>query len=415
MIALIDCNSFFVSCEKLFRPDLVDKPVVVLSNNDGCIVALSKEVKQLGIKRAEPYFKVKDELAKIGTHVFSSNYTLYQSLSNRVMNMLHELTPETEVYSIDEAFIRLDGIRDYLGFCQKIKKAIERGVGIPISIGIARTKTLAKLAMEYAKNNALHVFYLKKDEEDSVLSNFPVREIWGIGRKTADMLRIHKMKTALLFRDANPTHIRNKYSLSMWKIQEELKGIECFGISDVPSSRKGILSSCSFSRPVTNKEELYRSLAAYANNAIYKLQRQNSVARNFTFYIKSKVNHESFGVQYKNYSKNFTFSLPTAHLPDLLPLIRKGLDEIFQAGLKYAKAGVSLTGLEKENRQIDLFKPYNDKKEKLIEIQKTLQHKYGRESFGVLPAVIKRDWDMKREYLSPSYTTKWSDLPVVKA
>lgn len=412
MVGIVDCNSFYVSCERVFRPDLKHRPMVVLSNNDGCVVAMSRDLKEQGMRRGAPYFKVKDELAKHAAVVFSSNYVLYQSLSNRVMKILENECRNIEVYSIDEAFIDVEGIPSLAPYCIKLTQLIEKCTSIPISIGVGRTKTLAKAALELSKKNKSKVHILYSNRETEELEKLAVGELWGIGRKKSRHLRNEGITTALAFRDCSEQYVIKAHHIAGWKIQKELKGETQLDLDIKPHFRKGLLCSRSFGTVITSKEDLYYSLAAHANTVVHKLQSQNCSAHNISVYIRSKTDLPR---KQAYHSKSYSFSIATALLTDFLPVIRRALDIIFVKGKEYIKSGIFLSGIERNRGQVDIFEERYEKKQKLLQVQKKLQEKYGAQSFSLLPALRKGGWNSRRNFQSPHYTTRWSDIPIVKA
>ncbi|XP_060084799.1 protein UmuC-like [Ylistrum balloti] len=412
MIGIVDCNSFYVSCERVFRPDLAHTPIAVLSNNDGCIVAMSRDLKQQNVKRGAPYFQYKDILNKLSAVVFSSNYTLYQSLSNRVMYILREECPSIETYSIDEAFIELSGVQNIEQFCKRLRTTLLRSTSIPISIGVGRTKTLAKVALHRAKTLTQNIYILSPSKESSVLEATPVEDVWGIGYKKAMRLHNAGIDTALAFRELNESYVAKTYDAVSWKTQRELRGLHCFDLHIECNVRKGILSSRSFAKAVQNKDELYYALASHANTVVYKLQSQQCSAHSISIHLRSKTDTPK---KYTYHSTSYSLSVASAELRVFLHIIRKGVEALFIPQQRYSKCGVFLSGIEPYNAQNDIFEENYEKKQRLHSVQRKLQRQYGKSAFTLLPAIHKGSWNMRQNLLSPHYTTHWNDLPLVYA
>ncbi len=414
MIGLADCNSFYASCEKLFRPDLRGRPVVVLSNNDGCIVAMSPEAKSLGIRRGTPYFQVRSRLEMLNTAVFSSNYTLYQSISDRVMELLKEIFPLVEVYSIDEAFIHLPAeVRDIGFLAAAAKEQVDRYTGVPVSIGVGRTKTLAKIANRYAKNMfpPKGWFVLEENMEQEVLRSVPVINVWGIGPRKGRYLLQRGIRTAWDLRNASEYWIKRNLTIMTLRTLWELQGKPSVADEMCPPPRKGILSSQGFSREIRELPELRQVIAAYTERAAGKLAAQSSKAGFVTVHIRTNRFREE--PQYVN-SITLRLDPPTCYPPDIIAAAQKGLTEIFCPGFGYAKAGVFLTGIDlPESRQGSLFREADARKEAVSRIVGEVQAKYGRRGIHTLSSGGDHGWAMHRGHLSPRYTTCWEELPRV--
>ncbi|MBW8309042.1 MAG: Y-family DNA polymerase [Candidatus Paracaedibacteraceae bacterium] len=421
MIGLIDCNNFFVSCERVFRPDLTKKPVIVLSNNDGCVIARSNEVKALGIPMGIPYFKVRHIVEQHNIHLFSSNFALYGDLSARVMQTLENIVPNIDVYSVDEAFLDLSNIEDLPEFGQKIRKTIQQHIGIPTSLGIAPTKTLAKIANLYAKKNSFHkgVCILKSESDImSALMGIPVREIWGIGRKISESLLRSGIRTGWDLYQADRSWMRRKYTVTGERLWMELHGIPCNTIDDSPSIRKSIQVTRSFSTGVTTLEELRQIIAGYASRAGEKLRQSKQRTQTLMVYIRTN----KFRPQDPQVLRTGTITLPFPIYDDLsiTAAACKVLEQIFLSGYKYIKGGVILLDFCPHNIiQLDLFTPSlpphrEEKTSNLTQAMDTINRRYGRSTVVHGSCGLNVKWKDRKERISPAYTTRWDDLLVVK-
>jgi DNA polymerase V len=415
-VALVDCNSFYASCEKVFRPDLEKKPVVVLSNNDGCVVAMSREAANLGIPRGIPLFKVRRLAAEKGVEVFSSNYALYADLSRRVMDLIASRVPLFEVYSIDEAFLVLDHLPGSpLDLCRALRGDIRRGVGIPVSIGIAPTKVLSKIAGSLAKKRPDGLFELGGDsgaDIDAVLAETPAEGVWGISERLAGRLRDRGVRTALELKTMDDAEARDILSLTGLRIVWELRGIPSIALEEITPPKKGIMSSRSFGRPVTELRELLDAAAGYTASAARRLRAQKSLCR----FIDVWLTTDRFRTEEAQYSAATVVTLeePTDYLPDLAAAAKKGLISIFRDGYRYKKAAVFLSGIEeRDGRQMGLFDREDPRKAVLTEAAERLNARYGPGALNCA-AGASGGWEMRRELLSPCYTTRWDELPGVR-
>jgi len=413
--ALVDCNSFYASCEKVFRPDLADKPVVVLSNNDGCIVAMSPEAKQLDIPRGAPLFKVEPLLKQAGAAVFSSNYALYDDLSRRIMDILRTFTPRLEVYSIDEAFLELQGSREELmEQARTIRRRVAGWVGIPVSVGIAPTKTLAKIANGCGKKKADGICMPTPEEWSRLLEETDVRDIWGIGRQYGRMLHGQGIRTAADLIKTDDSWVKKRMTLVGLKTLWELQGKPSFSMEEAPSPRKGILSSRSFGHPVTEMEDILEAGADYATRAAEKLRGQHSACR----VIHTSITTNPFRRDDRQYARGRTEELlhPVSYTPEIVGIVRRQLKELFRPGFRYKKICVFLTEIEPAGQgQLDLFHQEDTRREAVMEAVERINGKYGRETLHCRTRRPGSTWQMKREKLSPRYTTSWKDLPVVRS
>lgn len=419
VFAMIDCNSFFCSCERLFDPTLKDRPVIVLSNNDGCAVARTPEAKALGIKMGEPYFKIRDLCDKHRVAVFSSNFSLYTNLSDRVMNVLKDLGTQIEVYSVDEAWIDITGLtNDYLAYGRKIKNIVERAVGIPVGVGIAPTKTMSKLANHIAKKStkAQGVVDLTNSKYwDEALKRVAVEDIWGIGFKSAQKLNALGLKTAYDFsRYHNEVLIQKLLNKTGLQRKQELQGIRCFELDLIASKKKVIRSSRTFGAPVYEKNDLKQAVANFVTAACEKLRAQQSVCSTITVFARTSP--------YKNTPQYYAYE--GAHLEvatkDTRKLIKAAwslVDQFYRGGFEYKKAGVELHNIIDESEaQLNLFTPCDSKKDdELMRLMDRLNYYEGHEALKSLACgVNNKAWRMLRDYKSERFTTSWWELPKVK-
>lgn len=415
MYALVDCNSFYVSCERLFEPGLNNRPVAVLSNNDGCVISLSKEAKALGIKMGTPIYKCRALIESAGGTIFSSNYALYGDISSRVMNTLSAFAPEIEIYSIDEAFLNLKGIREPLSdYGRSIKNTIARHIGIPVSVGIAPTKTLAKAANHHAKKNS-GVSILKTGEEIiRFLGEFDVSDIWGIGRQYAALLKKHGVDTALKLTEKDDTWIKKKLTIVGLRMAYELRGKECLNLeTDIPA-KKTICSSRSFGKLITEKEELMQAVSQYAARAAQKLREQRCSASALTLFIATNPFKDE--PQYSN-AATALFNTAENYSPAFISTARSLLNRIYKSGYKYKKAGVVLADIIPDSsKQYDLFSSHEniEKQGNISRVMDSINNRYGRNAINVCTGGFNNDWEMRREYLSPAYTSDFNQLKVVR-
>ena len=426
--ALVDCNNFYCSCERVFRPDLKGKPIVVLSNNDGCIISRSNEAKVLGVKMAAPYFKQKSFLLRNNVTVFSSNYALYGDLSNRVMNTLRTFCPDMEVYSIDEAFLRLDGFSTYnlTEYARHIRQTVYQWTGIPVSIGIAPTKTLAKIASHFCKtiSDSSGVFSIsdiweKPEQVDRLLETVPVTDIWGIGRKSAEKLNRYGITTARQLRDRENKWLQKMLTVTGLYTGLELRGISSIALDDAPASRRSIRSSRSFGKPVTEKSHAQEATIAYTVRAAEKLRRDGLLATTISVFIKTSKHRP--GDQHAEYC-SYTLDKPTDYTPLLVHHASEMLRKMFREGHQYQKVGVLLSGLESPHNQqgslLEVTSPQaqkqNEFEAKLMHVTDAINKKFGRGTVQLAAEGLGQPWKMKQENLSPKYTTDWSKLQEVE-
>ncbi|MEP7730804.1 translesion error-prone DNA polymerase V subunit UmuC [Marinomonas primoryensis] len=416
VFALVDCNNFYASCEKLFRPDLKHTPVVVLSNNDGCVVARSKEAKALGLKMGVPLFQVQDEIRKHGIVCFSSNYALYADLSNRVMTIIEQEAPRVEVYSIDEAFMDLTGVDhvvDLLTFGKQVKAKVDQWTGITVGVGIAPTKTLAKLANNAAKKypaTGSVVDLMDPDRQKRLLALVDVSDVWGVGRRTTEKLRSRGIHTALDLANADPKTIRSEFSVVMERTVRELNGVSCLDLECVRPTKQQIICSRSFGHKVTDKQELREAIAKYTTRAAEKLRGEKRLCRVVSVFIRTSP----FIPNEPQYAKTLSAELPnpTDDTRDLLDVADVMFHQLWRAGFRYMKAGVMLADFYEHGAfQQDLFRLDSTKinSKALMTVVDQINHS-GLGNVFFASQGVSPQWTMKREHLSPAYTTKWSDL-----
>lgn len=417
MYAIVDCNNFYASCERLFNPKLLNKPIVVLSNNDGCVIARSNEAKALGIKMGEPFFKIKLLIYKHQIKVFSSNYALYGDLSSRVMMVIKDSWPETQIYSIDEAFLCLDKLsfEKVNDFCLQLQKKVFKYTGIPVSIGLGATKTLAKLANKIAKEQLkLPVFYLSKASH--WLNKMPVNDIWGVGRQWSKKLNKLGILTAKDLQELEPIFIKQKFSVVLERTALELQGVNCIDIEE-GKLKKSIISSKSFGSMQSEQSAIMEALSSYCSRAAVKLRSQNSKVG----YIRVFVYSNRFRKDLAQYSNSIGFKLidPTDDTCKIVQCARYCLKKIFKEGYQYKKVGVVLDDLTNKNfQQLDMFTDEESNltanSSILMDVLDLINLRYGQNTLRLASDGHSKNWIMRKDYSSPCYTTRWQDLPLIK-
>jgi DNA polymerase V len=417
--ALVDCNNFYVSCERVFDPKLEGKPVVVLSNNDGCVVARSNEAKDLGITMGVPYFKVSHLEKESGLIARSSNYPLYGDMSARVMSLIGMFAPRQEIYSIDESFLLVGGIQNFADTAKVLKARVRQSLGLPVCVGIAPSKTLAKLSNSVAKSTkrfegVFDYSALSKAKQSQLLNAIPVSDIWGIGRKLSERLRTMGIVTAFDLRDSDASEMEKLFSVVMKRTILELRGISCISIENMGEARKQILSSRSFGRSVQTLAELEEAVALYATKACEKLRRDESVASEVQVYVRTSPYAAD------RFADSSVIKL-TAATDDTITLVKSAIEAlrtIYQPGHIYQKAGVTLSKVSpKAGRQISLFEQAGTgvRSEKMMKALDAANAKWGRGTIFLAAEGIEKPWQVKSEFRSPAYTSNWNELPVVKA
>lgn len=418
MIGLMDCNSFYCSCERIFRPELMNKPVVVLSNNDGCAVSRTDEAKKLGIKMGQAFFEFTDLCKTNGLIVFSSNFPLYTNLSDRVMQTLKDNTPQVEVYSVDEAFLKLDGIKDFNEFGLNLKRKIEKNIGIPVSVGISKTKTLAKVANKIAKierSNRGVVTLETQAEIDNALKDFPIEDVWGIGRASSLKMKLLSIKSAYDFANyKNEKLILKTFTKTGLITKHELQGIQCHPFGAIQEKKKEIMCSRSFASPKWEKFSLKESMATYISMAAEKMRKQGSYCSRLDVFFWTSPFQSGPGHQVFESSK---FSLPTL---DTLYLIETALELVersFKHGYAYKKAGIKLSNFSDHGEvQLGLFNDHEDLKDRnqLMAALDMINSKVGEGSIGSAACGTKNHKrDTNQTYKSPRYLTSWRELKEV--
>lgn len=420
--ALVDCNNFYASCEKLFRPDIQDAAVVVLSNNDGCVVARSKEAKALGIKMGVPAFQIRDWLDSGQVIAFSSNYALYADISARVMTTLEQLAPAVEVYSIDEAFLDLSGLKyctDLTDFGQQVRTRILQWLGISVCVGIAPTKTLAKLANHAAKKwqkTEGVVDLTPSSRQRKLMGLLPVSEVWGIGANLTVKLNKLGIHTALDLADANPAFMRQQFSVVLSRIVQELNGESCLELEQVAPAKKEIVSSRSFGERIICKQQMQEAISEYVSRACQKLRKERQQAKQISVFLRTSPFSDRERAPYYANSISTALNQPSADTRDFISLANKLLDRIWRDGYRYAKAGVMLSDFYDEGvYQGSLFEPAPPAYQNNA-LMSTIDklNSSGKGKIWFASQGIKQDWSMKRGMLSPRYTTHWQELPKVK-
>ena len=416
-IGLVDCNSFYVSCERLFNPKIRRKPVVVLSNNDGCIISRSNEAKALGIKMGEPYFKAKDIIIKNNVNVFSSNYSLYGDLSRRVMRTLKRFNSDIEVYSIDEAFMNLSNFSDKeieeVG--KEIRSTVLKWTGIPTSIGIAKTKTLSKVANHIAKKTKAGVTSLIGIENlDPILEKVEINDVWGVGRQLTKFYQKNGIYNAKQLKNKSNTWIKKCSNVLSSRTAMELRGISCIELEKTTSKRKSCVVSRSFGKRVENFQELKEAVASYCLNASEKLRSENLVAKALTVFVRTSPFQRNFG--YYSNSKTIDFPIATNNSIETVKTAITILESIYKNGYRYQKAGVMFSGLSDENSKENLFASEKDEKiNKLMRSIDKTNFRFGRRTLSIASAGIRKKWFMKREHSSKIDTADFYCIPTIKA
>lgn len=419
MFALADVNSFYASCEKVFRPDLKNKPLIVLSNNDGCVIARSKEAKKLGIPMGLPWFKLREMAFPEPIIAFSSNYELYSSMSARVHSCLSELSPSVEEYSIDESFIFAGGIENcmsYEAFGHQLREHVYRSTGLTIGVGLAPTKTLAKACQYSSKTwpqfgGVLALTAGQRNRIDKMLSLMPVNEVWGVGGRTASQLQSMGITTALELARTQPAFIRKNFSVVMERTVRELRGESCIKLEEAPPPKQQIICSRSFGERITAYEAMRQAICQYAERAAEKLRQERQHCSHISTFIKTSP----FSRDEPYYSKIASehLCIPTRDTRDIIAAAGRALDKIWKDGHRYAKAGIILNDLTPTGvTQLQLFdeaKPHANS-DALMKVLDTINNSgKGKVWFagrGIAPA-----WTMRRDMLSPAYTTRWNEIP----
>ncbi len=413
-IALVDCNSFYVSCERLFNPKIQKKAVVVLSNNDGCVISRSREAKDLGIKMGEPYFKVKDLVKKNKVEVYSSNYALYGDISRRVMKVLKTFSPKVEIYSIDEAFIDLSfidekGAEDY---GREIRSRVLKWTGIPTSVGIASTKTLSKVANHIAKKEKAGVIYLNTNIDEK-LKKFPIEDVWGVGKQLSKFYHKNNISNAYDLKNVSNTWVKKGTNVLGAKTAMELRGIPCIDLQIDQEKRKNCCVSRSFGRKVKDLNELEESVITHCLNAAEKIRADDQIAKTITVFIRTSPFDKNR--RYYSNSKTIDLAIPTSNSIELIKNAVKALTDIYKYGYAYQKAGIILSGLKDANQNDqNLLTPLlENKSKKLMKAIDYTNTKYGRYAISIAQAGLSKGWKMRREHSSKIDTASFDSLPKI--
>jgi DNA polymerase V len=427
LFALVDVNNFYVSCERVFQPKLEDVPMVVLSNNDGCAVARSAEVKALGVKMGTPWFQMKDLAKKHGILAQSSNYTLYGDMSSRVVQVLRTFTPNLEVYSIDESFLQIETIlkqyQDTIELGQKIKQQVKDTTGLPVCVGIGASKTLAKLANHLAKKHkqfagVCDVNAMAKEELYQWMSETEVGEVWGVGKQIAKKLKAQNIQSVFDLLQASPQAMRQQFGVVMERLCYELRGTSCLQLEEVAPAKQQIIASRSFGKPVTSQAELAQSVATHVARAAEKLRAQNSTTGALTVFIQTNP----FKQNEPQHHQSVTIPLadPTDNTLTLTNAALAGLKQIYQTSFRYKKAGVILNLIsDKPTAQQSLFDDI-ETKGKSAHLMKAVDEINTRFGNAVIRSAAsgtsstKQEWQMRSNNRSPNYTTRWDELPVAR-
>jgi DNA polymerase V len=418
MIALVDCNNFYVSCERLFDPSLVNRPVVVLSNNDGCVIARSQEAKALGIEMGAPAFMMEEELQRNNVAIFSSNYTLYGSISNRVIRLLQSYCPSVENYSIDESFLDFSELKheDVFALGLKIRQQVKRNIGIPVTIGMGSTKTLAKIANRFAKIHARETGVHCLDttvKVEQALKATRIGEVWGIGKQHEQRLRLIKVHTAFDLLSVPEDWIRRNMTVVGARMINELKGIRCLDLEEVAPDKKGIGCAKSFGMLLTDKVQIMEALSDYTATCAAKLRKQKSCTQAINVFLQTN----NFRQQDEQYHGGITkqLAIPSNNTSTLIREARGAFNSIYRIGFNYKKVGVMMLDLVPENAaQSNLFEGAEPAKNKLLmHSLDEINAKYGTSKLRYAVQGFKKAWTMRQMKLSPRYTTRLTDIVTI--
>lgn len=421
MIALVDCNNFYVSCERVFQPRLEGKPVGVMSNNDGCVVARSAEIKQLGVAMGMPAHQIDPHIRR-QCILLSSNYALYGDMSRRVTDVLSQHTPHVDVHSIDESFLSFEGFETetLTERCQAMRRQVKRDTGIPVSVGLSTSKTLAKIANHRAKKesgfDSVAIMHPDSDDTREFLQQLPVKEIWGVAGRSAVRLHTLGIETAWQLREASPKHLRKHFSVLMERLVYELRGVDCIPLDDMTQPKKQVMVSRSFGRLTQNKADLQEAVRVHTARAGEKLRKQKGLAQALMVFVRTN----RFRTDLPSYSKSIVVPLPyaTCDSRDLVRAAATGLEQIFKTGIMYQKCGVMLMDLcDHDNEQLGLpgeaeSDEKRERKERLMATLDKLNREHGKGTVRLGMQRKKNNWELRCEHRTPRYTTKWNELPV---
>lgn len=413
MIALIDINNFYVSCERLFNPHLIDQPVVVLSNNDGCVISRSNEAKKLGIKMGIPLFKIKNFLHEKKVNILSSNYPLYADMSFRTMHVLSSFADLQEIYSIDECFLDLGGQKNLDAIGRLIRKRLLQWLGMPVCVGIAPTKTLAKFANHCAKTQenwrgVCDLSKIKESEINQIMANIDVSEVWGVGAKTSIKLKKMGINSVLDLKQTNPAKINLYFNVNIERTVVELNQSICFPVVTEAPKKNEILSSRSFGRPVKTIDMLSEAITTFLSRATFKARQQEMLASSVTLFIRSSPHKDNY---YAN-AIRIPLAFPTNHHNLILPLALEGLRAIFKPNIRYIKCGVLLSGLISESiQQKNLWLNFDNSS---MEVVDKINSKFNKKSVRLGTEPLNPEWQMRQLNKSRSFTTSWDELLVAQ-
>lgn len=417
--ALVDCNNFYVSCERVFNPKLEGKPVVVLSNNDGCVIARSNEAKEIGVSMGVPFFKVEEMINKKGLIALSSNYPLYGDMSARVMKLIGSFAPGQEVYSIDESFLLVSGITAFADTARTLKDEVKQSLGLPVCVGIAPTKTLAKLSNNIAKSTkrfggVFDYSSLSEEKQVQVLKAIPVGKVWGVGRKLQEKLINRNIITAYDLRESNLDEMTKLYSVVMRRTISELRGEACISMGNAGEARKQIVSSRSFGRNVQTLEEMEEAVTTYATKACEKLRRDESV----TSEVQVSVRTSAYAAESFQDSGVVAIPVATDDTMVIVKLAIQALRSVYVQGYSYQKASVTLNKVSpKDGQQISLFdqSESKEKSEKMMRALDATNARWGKGTIFLAAEGIAKPWQVRAEFRTPGYTSRWDEIPKVKA
>lgn len=408
LLALLDCNNFYASCERVFDPSLINRPLIILSNNDGCCIARSNETKSLGVKMGIPIHQVQNLIETHQIAIRSANFALYSDLSNRVMSIVQDFYPQAEVYSIDEVFFQCTNNKNLISSLWELKNTVEQWTGIPVCIGVGKTKTLAKVANHVAKKSKTGIFCLNKNNTTSILGKIPVNDVWGVGRRFAGRLQTMKIQTAKQLQQAPAPWIRERFNVVMSRTQDELKGISCLSLKEMESDQKQILCSRSFGSTLSDYNELAQAVSSFVHRAAEKLRKRNLQAT----LLSVSINTNPYSKVDQQYHQSATIKLvpATASTRILTQHALTILKNIYRPHYPYKRAGVVLSELNrKEYYQQDIFNDRAD--DQLALVMDEINQCFGRDT--IVPGRLAghfHQWKMRQSYLSKAYTTNWEQL-----
>ena len=415
VFALVDCNNFYASCERVFNPSLEKKPIVVLSNNDGCVIARSNEAKLIGIPMGAPYFKFEKIIRNNDVKVFSTNFALYGDISNRVMSTIATLAPAMEIYSIDEAFLDLTLVKDVEKLARQIRHRVKKWTGVPVSIGIGPTKTLAKVANKIAKKSLCGVYQIDSSNRKKVLSEFPVGDIWGIGRKHEKRLTNLGIDTADKFVSQGDSWIKKNLTIVGLRLADELRGKSCLSLEEIPSPQKSLACTRSFGRPATSIDIVEKALISFASRAAEKLRQRKLVSSYMQIFIRTSY----FIPEARQFNASCGVDLcePSNNTLIFVRHVSSMLSKIYRSGFEIAKGGIICSGLTSQMQsQQDLFCDHKvrSKNEKIMQALDSINERYGTNTVFLAGEGIGKPWAMKQKSKTPAFTTNWLELPLVK-